>query len=282
MPVQLGHSSSLFKGLPVQLGHSSSLFKVCQFNWVRVRLSSRVCQFNWVRVRLSSRVCQFNWATVRLSSRVCQFNWATVRLPSRVCQFNWATIRISSRVCQFNWVTDRLSSRVCQFNWDWYWLNRYTSLDHFQRFGVLSLIWGSHTADAYSRWERTRDWYAISRIWGDFRSKKSERPVCVCCILSARVSIYCNIKGPDQVILLAYITKSRLKCTWIYVCSMCKKSRRHFRTKIVVDKDYGKNLSKTATLKRPKMVFNTNYRLMLVKSIAECSKRAFCNTFDLH
>ena len=25
-----------------------------------------------------------------------------------------------------------------------------------------------------------------------------------------------------------------------------------------------------------------NYRLMQVKSIAECSKRAFCNTLDLH
>ena len=31
-----------------------------------------------------------------------------------------------------------------------------------------------------------------------------------------------------------------------------------------------------------KLVFKTNYRLMQVKSIAECSKRAFCNTFDLH
>ena len=45
--------------------------------------------------------------------------------------------------------------------------------------------------------------------------------------------------------------------------------------------------SKTC-LKRPlkkkdqKFVFKTNYRLMQVKSIAECSKRAFCNTFDLH
>ena len=29
-------------------------------------------------------------------------------------------------------------------------------------------------------------------------------------------------------------------------------------------------------------VFKTNYRLMQVKSIAVCSKRAFCNTFDLH
>ena len=28
--------------------------------------------------------------------------------------------------------------------------------------------------------------------------------------------------------------------------------------------------------------FNANYCLMQVKSIAECSKRAFCNTFDLH
>ena len=31
-----------------------------------------------------------------------------------------------------------------------------------------------------------------------------------------------------------------------------------------------------------KLVFNTEYWLMQVKSIAECSKRAFCNTFDLH
>ena len=34
--------------------------------------------------------------------------------------------------------------------------------------------------------------------------------------------------------------------------------------------------------RRPKLVFKTDYRLMQVKSIAECSKRAFCNTFDLH
>ena len=29
-------------------------------------------------------------------------------------------------------------------------------------------------------------------------------------------------------------------------------------------------------------VFKTNGSLMKVESIAECSKRAFCNTFDLH
>ena len=34
--------------------------------------------------------------------------------------------------------------------------------------------------------------------------------------------------------------------------------------------------------RKPKKVFKTNYRLVQVKSIAECSKRAFCNTFDLH
>ena len=34
--------------------------------------------------------------------------------------------------------------------------------------------------------------------------------------------------------------------------------------------------------KDQKLAFNTDYCLMQVKSIAECSKRAFCNTLDLH
>ena len=34
--------------------------------------------------------------------------------------------------------------------------------------------------------------------------------------------------------------------------------------------------------RRQKLDFKTEYRLMHVKSIAECSKRAFCNTFDIH
>ena len=34
--------------------------------------------------------------------------------------------------------------------------------------------------------------------------------------------------------------------------------------------------------KEQKLFFKTDYRLMQVKSIAECSKRASCNTFDLH
>ena len=35
-------------------------------------------------------------------------------------------------------------------------------------------------------------------------------------------------------------------------------------------------------VKDQKLVLKTAYRLMLVKSIAECSKRAFCNKFDRH
>ena len=31
-----------------------------------------------------------------------------------------------------------------------------------------------------------------------------------------------------------------------------------------------------------KFVFKIDYRLMQFKNIAECSKRAFCSTFDLH
>ena len=31
-----------------------------------------------------------------------------------------------------------------------------------------------------------------------------------------------------------------------------------------------------------KLLFKTNHCLMQVKSIAKCSKRAFCNTLDLH
>ena len=34
--------------------------------------------------------------------------------------------------------------------------------------------------------------------------------------------------------------------------------------------------------KKTKIVFQDHYHLMQIKNIAECSKRAFCNTFDLH
>ena len=34
--------------------------------------------------------------------------------------------------------------------------------------------------------------------------------------------------------------------------------------------------------RRQELAFKTDYCLIQVKSIAECSRRAFCNTFDLH
>ena len=43
-----------------------------------------------------------------------------------------------------------------------------------------------------------------------------------------------------------------------------------------------KPVLKSHSKRRPKLVFKTNYHLMQVKSIAECSKRVFCNTFNLH
>ena len=46
--------------------------------------------------------------------------------------------------------------------------------------------------------------------------------------------------------------------------------------------NYSKTCLKRPLKKKTKLVFKTVYRLMQVKSIAECSKRAFCNTFDLH
>ena len=45
---------------------------------------------------------------------------------------------------------------------------------------------------------------------------------------------------------------------------------------------YSKACLKGPLKRNQKLVFKNDYRLMQVKSIAECSKRAFCNTFDLH
>ena len=47
---------------------------------------------------------------------------------------------------------------------------------------------------------------------------------------------------------------------------------------------YSKTCLKRPLKKIQKIVcfFKTDYRIMQVKSIAECSQRAFCNTFDLH
>ena len=44
----------------------------------------------------------------------------------------------------------------------------------------------------------------------------------------------------------------------------------------------GKTCLKRPLKKNTKLIFNTDYRLMQVESISECSKGAFCNTFHLH
>ena len=45
---------------------------------------------------------------------------------------------------------------------------------------------------------------------------------------------------------------------------------------------YSKTCLKRPLKKKTKNHFQDNYCLMQVKSIAECSQRAFCNTFDPH
>ena len=45
---------------------------------------------------------------------------------------------------------------------------------------------------------------------------------------------------------------------------------------------YSKTCVKRPLSKRPKIGFQDQFHLMQVKSIAECFKRTFCNTFDLH
>ena len=56
-----------------------------------------------------------------------------------------------------------------------------------------------------------------------------------------------------------------------------------FTLKIILHSKYTvKPVLSGNSKRRPKLVFKTDNGLMQVKRIAECSKRAFCNTFDLH
>ena len=45
---------------------------------------------------------------------------------------------------------------------------------------------------------------------------------------------------------------------------------------------YSKSCLKRPLKEDQKLVFKTDYHLMQVKSIAESSSRAICNTFELH
>ena len=63
----------------------------------------------------------------------------------------------------------RSSARVCQFNWDCNEVTLFVEVKSLKvhqaarlwtisTLWVLSLVWRSHTAEAYSSWEWTRDW----------------------------------------------------------------------------------------------------------------------------
>ena len=62
----------------------------------------------------------------------------------------------------------------------------------------------------------------------------------------------------------------------------CRLLINPFQTNGISHKPTVKDCLKRPLKKSPKYVFNTDTRLLQVKSIAECSRGAFCNTFDLH
>ena len=69
---------------------------------------------------------------------------------------------------------------------------------------------------------------------------------------------------------------------WIVTVQNCDTMKNYVLSVISTKKDTVKPEENDHSQKERNLVFNTNYPLMQVKSIAECSKRAFCNTFDLH
>ena len=84
----------------------------------------------------------------------------------------------------------------------------------------------------------------------------------VCC--KALKKVHCSYEGDTAYIL------SVLECTSVH------------ENNIVFYLNKSKTCLKRWLKKGQKLDFNTVYRLMQVNSIAECSKRAFCNAFDLH
>ena len=80
----------------------------------------------------------------------------------------------------------------------------------------------------------------------------------------------------DQEILCCMYCKTCLKLDTILMRA-CTPMIKKFCAVCIV-KPVLSGLSKIDKTK----VLKTDYHLMHVKGIAECSKRAFCNTFDLH
>ena len=64
---------------------------------------------------------------------------------------------------------------------------------------------------------------------------------------------------------------------------LCQPPKLSVHTVVSLQERYTvKPVLSSLSKKNKKLVFKTDYRLMQVKSIAECSKRAFCNNFNLH
>ena len=111
----------------------------------------------------------------------------------------------------------------------------------------------------------------------------------------------CRPEAPEQV--LWQTAKTQIKCRIMLHSSgsaLFSKTKTIFRERntnfflklqpvtpqyiqwIILTLLYSKTCLKQPLKMKTKIGFHAHYHLMQVKSIAECSKGAFCNTFDLH
>ena len=96
-----------------------------------------------------------------------------------------------------------------------------------------------------------------------------------------KLSLYRMIHIHALYIVLTGILLIGLKL-WRSVVHKISSMIRGIKSQIKLPHDTVKPVLSVRIQKDLKLGFKTNYSLMQVKSIAECSKRAFCNTFNLH
>ena len=89
-----------------------------------------------------------------------------------------------------------------------------------------------------------------------------------------------NFGFPTSCAILQLIRMYHVDEKWCWSWSACYTVFREW-CKIEKKNNNSKTCVKRPLSKRPKIGFKTNYRLVQVKSIAECSRGAFCNTFGL-
>ena len=80
---------------------------------------------------------------------------------------------------------------------------------------------------------------------------------------------------------LYYLEEWQMRYVYLISCLWGDPSCRQNHSTVNLTLLYSKTCLKWPLKKEQKLVSKIDYRLMQVKSIAECSKRAFCNTFDL-